>query len=212
MASEDARLAKFKADFKQQQSEMTNKIDPVLKAITDRIVGALPSNTVKNLKLSTYLVFSAYSCPTKDPQCSTYVHGLINVITICPKQPNGPPNHEPEEEEEKDNPENIHVNPPTLPDPSVSSIRSRRTRSRVERPICLRASKSQVYGYLMRFLALGWILEEIHVTWAHLEKKQTRLRLYTKSLKKLCIQSVETALRVSSDDVRTFEVTTSEIW
>ncbi|GJV13735.1 hypothetical protein Tco_1355276 [Tanacetum coccineum] len=31
-----------------------------------------------------------------------------------------------------------------------------------------------------RFLALGWHLEEIHVTWAHLEKKQTRLRLYTK--------------------------------
>ncbi|GJV88620.1 hypothetical protein Tco_1532558 [Tanacetum coccineum] len=31
-------------------------------------------------------------------------------------------------------------------------------------------------------LALGWLLEEIHVTWAHLEKKRTRLRLYTKSL------------------------------
>ncbi|GJY28248.1 retrovirus-related pol polyprotein from transposon TNT 1-94 [Tanacetum coccineum] len=30
------------------------------------------------------------------------------------------------------------------------------------------------------FLALGWHLEEIHVTWAHLEKKRTRLRLYTK--------------------------------
>ncbi|GKD74694.1 hypothetical protein Tco_1332976, partial [Tanacetum coccineum] len=29
--------------------------------------------------------------------------------------------------------------------------------------------------------ALGWLLEEIHVTWAHLEKKQTRLQLYTKS-------------------------------
>ncbi|GJY24745.1 MAK10-like protein [Tanacetum coccineum] len=29
--------------------------------------------------------------------------------------------------------------------------------------------------------SLGWHLEEIHVTWAHLEKKQTRLRLYTKS-------------------------------
>ncbi|GJV08966.1 hypothetical protein Tco_1346622 [Tanacetum coccineum] len=26
---------------------------------------------------------------------------------------------------------------------------------------------------------LGWHLEEIHVTWAHLEKKRTRLRLYT---------------------------------
>nr|GEV78246.1 reverse transcriptase domain-containing protein [Tanacetum cinerariifolium] len=28
---------------------------------------------------------------------------------------------------------------------------------------------------------LGWHLEEIHMTLAHLEKKQTRLRLYTKS-------------------------------
>ncbi|GKA19921.1 hypothetical protein Tco_0699836, partial [Tanacetum coccineum] len=30
------------------------------------------------------------------------------------------------------------------------------------------------------FLALGWHLEEIHVTWAHLEKKRTRLRTCTK--------------------------------
>ncbi|GJU50527.1 hypothetical protein Tco_1220082 [Tanacetum coccineum] len=45
---------------------------------------------------------------------------------------------------------------------------------------------------------------------AHLENKRTRLRLYTKSLKKLCIQSVETASRVSSDNVRTFEVTASK--
>ncbi|GJT05552.1 E-beta-farnesene synthase, partial [Tanacetum coccineum] len=35
---------------------------------------------------------------------------------------------------------------------------------------------------VLRFLALGWHLEEIHVTWAHLEKKWTRLRTYTKSL------------------------------
>ncbi|GJU86202.1 hypothetical protein Tco_1293748 [Tanacetum coccineum] len=32
-------------------------------------------------------------------------------------------------------------------------------------------------------VTLGWLLEEIYVTWAHLEKKRTRLRLYTKSLK-----------------------------
>ncbi|GKA83645.1 hypothetical protein Tco_0805240 [Tanacetum coccineum] len=56
MASQDARLSKFKADFKQQQSEMTNKIDTVLKAITDRITGTLPSDTVKNPKLGTHLV------------------------------------------------------------------------------------------------------------------------------------------------------------
>ncbi|GKD34161.1 hypothetical protein Tco_1249670 [Tanacetum coccineum] len=42
------------------------------------------------------------------------------------------------------------------------------------------------------FLALGWHLEEIHVTWAHLEKKRTRLQTYTKSLEELCIQRVET--------------------
>ncbi|GKB07094.1 hypothetical protein Tco_0835327 [Tanacetum coccineum] len=46
---------------------------------------------------------------------------------------------------------------------------------------------------------LGWHLEEIHVTWAHLEKNQTRLQTYTKSLKKLCIQSVETARRGRRD-------------
>ncbi|GKA69553.1 hypothetical protein Tco_0775617 [Tanacetum coccineum] len=51
MASQDVRLSKFEADFKQQQSEMANKIDTVLKAITDRIAGTLPSDTVKNLKL-----------------------------------------------------------------------------------------------------------------------------------------------------------------
>nr|GEX88792.1 DNA-directed DNA polymerase [Tanacetum cinerariifolium] len=49
------RLSKFEADFKQQQSEMTNKTDTVLKAITDRIAGALPSDTIKNPKLSASL-------------------------------------------------------------------------------------------------------------------------------------------------------------
>ncbi|GJZ98207.1 hypothetical protein Tco_0670660, partial [Tanacetum coccineum] len=43
------------------------------------------------------------------------------------------------------------------------------------------------------FLALGWLLEEIHVTWAHFGKKQTRLRTYTKSLKDLCKQWLKTA-------------------
>ncbi|GJV51685.1 hypothetical protein Tco_1447426 [Tanacetum coccineum] len=69
MASQDARLSKFEADFK-QQSEMTNKIDTVLKAITDQITGALPSDTVKNPKLNvntTTSVLSARSYPTEDP-------------------------------------------------------------------------------------------------------------------------------------------------
>ncbi|GJU06506.1 reverse transcriptase domain-containing protein [Tanacetum coccineum] len=46
---------------------------------------------------------------------------------------------------------------------------------------------------LMRYFAFGRHLEEIHVTWAHLEKKRTRLRTYTKSMKKYYLQNVETA-------------------
>ncbi|GKB99946.1 MAK10-like protein, partial [Tanacetum coccineum] len=80
MASQDARLSKFEADFKQQQSEMTNKIDTVLKAITDQIAGALPSDTIKNPKLSTTLVLSARSYPTIDPQCSSHPSNSINAI------------------------------------------------------------------------------------------------------------------------------------
>ncbi|GJZ80920.1 hypothetical protein Tco_0645914 [Tanacetum coccineum] len=60
----DARLSKFEADFKQQQSEMTKKINIVLKAITDRLTGSLPSDMVKNPKLSTSPVLSARSYPT----------------------------------------------------------------------------------------------------------------------------------------------------
>ncbi|GKD35261.1 hypothetical protein Tco_1250770 [Tanacetum coccineum] len=96
MASQDARLSKFEADFKQQQSEMTNKINTVLKAITDRIAGTLPSDTVKNPKLGTHPVLSARSYPTMDPT-------------------------EGNKEEERDSPEN-HPDSPTPPDPSVSFI------------------------------------------------------------------------------------------
>ncbi|GJZ42431.1 hypothetical protein Tco_0589317 [Tanacetum coccineum] len=67
LASQDASLSKFEADFKQQQSEMTNKIDTVLKAITDRIAKALPSDTVMNPKLSAFPVLSARSYLNIDP-------------------------------------------------------------------------------------------------------------------------------------------------
>nr|GEX30203.1 MAK10-like protein [Tanacetum cinerariifolium] len=124
MASQDARLSKFETDFKQQQSEMTNKIDTVLKAITDRIARAIPSDMVKNPKLSTFSVLSACSYPTIDPQCLTHIHGSINAITTNTKKQGESHNDKPEEnkEEEKDNPENIHVNPSVPPDPSISFI------------------------------------------------------------------------------------------
>ncbi|GJX14474.1 MAK10-like protein, partial [Tanacetum coccineum] len=76
----DARLSKFEANFKQQQNEMTNKIDTVLRAITDRIAGALPSDTIKNPKLSTSPVLSARSYLTIDPQCSSHPSTSINAI------------------------------------------------------------------------------------------------------------------------------------
>ncbi|GJX87706.1 MAK10-like protein [Tanacetum coccineum] len=91
MASQDARLSKFEADFKQQQSEMTNKIDIVLKAITDRMAGALPSDTVKNPKLnvnSTSPVSSARSYPIVDPQCSSYPSTSINAVKTCSTKTN----------------------------------------------------------------------------------------------------------------------------
>ncbi|GKE05788.1 hypothetical protein Tco_1397806, partial [Tanacetum coccineum] len=86
-----ARLSKFEVNFRQQQSEMTKKIDIVLKAITDRIAGTLPSDMVKNPKLSTYPVLFARSYPTEDPQCSTQTHeedGDVMFIKIIPKDDN----------------------------------------------------------------------------------------------------------------------------
>nr|GEU91031.1 hypothetical protein [Tanacetum cinerariifolium] len=104
MASQDTSLSKFEADFKQQQSKMTNKIDTVLKSITNRIAKALPSDTVKNSKLnvnSTTSILSARSYPTKDPQCSNHTHGSINTITIHPKQQSNSYDSKAEEEEKK---------------------------------------------------------------------------------------------------------------
>nr|GEV67141.1 30S ribosomal protein S5, chloroplastic [Tanacetum cinerariifolium] len=124
MASQDARLSKFEANFKQQQSKMTNKIDIVLKAITDQIVGALPSDMVKNPKLNTSPVLCARSYLNMKPQCSTHIQGSINTITIhSEKQSDSYQEKAKEnEEEENDSPKNIHVNSSTPPDPSVAFI------------------------------------------------------------------------------------------
>ncbi|GJV17565.1 hypothetical protein Tco_1362888 [Tanacetum coccineum] len=82
---------------------MTNKIDTVLKAITDRIAGALLSDTVKNPKLSTTSVL------------------LINAITIHPKQPEESQVNEPDVgQKEKGNLGNTNSNPHLQPDPLAS--------------------------------------------------------------------------------------------
>ncbi|GJX29366.1 hypothetical protein Tco_0237445 [Tanacetum coccineum] len=89
IASQDARLSKFEADFKRQQIEMTNKIDIVLKAITNRMAGALLNDMVKNPKLnvnSTTSVLSNRSYPTIDPQCSSHPSTSINAVKTCSKE------------------------------------------------------------------------------------------------------------------------------
>ncbi|GKA64666.1 hypothetical protein Tco_0764373 [Tanacetum coccineum] len=87
MASQDTRLSKFEADFK-QQNKVTNKIDTVLKAITDQIASTIPCNTVKNLKLSTSLVLSAHSYQTIDPQYLSHPSTSINAIKAYSKEAN----------------------------------------------------------------------------------------------------------------------------
>nr|GEV05725.1 retrotransposon protein [Tanacetum cinerariifolium] len=140
MASQDARLSKFESNFKQQQSKMTNKIDTVLKAINDRLTGALPSDTVKNLKLNvnpTYPVLSDRSYPTNDPQCASQIRITINTIKMYSKllnksQDNQPQGHDTiaveckmtkeKEKKEKGDPEKQNTNLPSPANPSTSSI------------------------------------------------------------------------------------------
>nr|GEU74841.1 MAK10-like protein [Tanacetum cinerariifolium] len=263
MASQDARLLKFEADFKQQQSKMTNKIDTVLKAITDRMAGALPSDTVKSPKLnvnSTSPVLFTCSYPIEDPQCSSHPYNSIST-----KDPENPllvgrgflatanpvidyrkakiavgegitrkdflEYHFPGEWEIardtkinpfKDEPINWDKPPENrdgawhakirLIDPdgeeftkTLQPVPTSRKLSEKEDPRGLIFYQS--YDNLYAMTALGWHLEEIHVTWAHLEKKRTRLRTSTKSLEELCKQCVETAAQASSDAVAIFLVT-----
>nr|GEY53409.1 retrotransposon Orf1 [Tanacetum cinerariifolium] len=118
---------------------MTNKIDTVLKAITDRIAKALPSDTVKNPKLNINTITSALSArsyPTEDPQCSTHIYSSISTIIIHPKQQSDPHNDEPAKsgEEEKDSLENTNTNPFASPNPSVLFITEKDDDSRKEEP------------------------------------------------------------------------------
>nr|GEU55575.1 hypothetical protein [Tanacetum cinerariifolium] len=99
MTSQDARFSKFEADFKQQQSEMTNKIDTFLKAINDRMTGALPSDIVKNPKLNVNpisLVLSARSYSMEDPQSSSNPFKSVNPIKTCFKSTNTLPKDQPQ--------------------------------------------------------------------------------------------------------------------
>ncbi|GJV86616.1 hypothetical protein Tco_1530554 [Tanacetum coccineum] len=86
--AEDARLSKFEADFKQQQREMTNKIDTVLKAITDQIAGTLPRDMVKNPKLGTHLVSLVPPSPNAELVFTKEEDGDVMFIEIISKDDN----------------------------------------------------------------------------------------------------------------------------
>ncbi|GKC92856.1 hypothetical protein Tco_1158298 [Tanacetum coccineum] len=84
---EDLTLYDIKTDFKEQQGEMTNKIDIVLKGINDRITGALPSEMVKNPKLNVNSTSPFLSAP-KQAIFKKYQLQTINEIgTSKPKEP-----------------------------------------------------------------------------------------------------------------------------
>ncbi|GJQ94682.1 zinc finger, CCHC-type containing protein [Tanacetum coccineum] len=53
------------------------------------------------------------------------------------------------------------------------------------------------------YFSFGRHLDELHVTWAHLKKKRTRLQTNTKTLEDLCSQSLETASQAIHDVVTT---------
>nr|GEV83814.1 RNA-binding protein 39 isoform X1 [Tanacetum cinerariifolium] len=61
------------------------------------------------------------------------------------------------------------------------------------------------------YFSFGWHLDELHVSWAHLEKKRTRLRTNTMTLEDLCSQSLEMA-SPSTPDAVTLHLRLAEEW
>ncbi|PWA80617.1 hypothetical protein CTI12_AA195860 [Artemisia annua] len=73
MASQEARIAKFTSEFNQQQLEMTNKIDNLLKALNNQVLSP-PHKDARNTNSGPQV---------KDPSSSKQVH-FVNVVTIKP--------------------------------------------------------------------------------------------------------------------------------
>jgi hypothetical protein len=73
MASQEARIVRFENEFNQQQTEMTNKIDNLLKALNNQTL-ATPRKDTRDTNSG---------IQTKDPSSSKHVH-FVNVVTIKP--------------------------------------------------------------------------------------------------------------------------------
>ncbi|GJU78316.1 hypothetical protein Tco_1275386 [Tanacetum coccineum] len=88
---------------------------------------------------------------------------------------------------------------------SLSDLEKEHTKS-----VYLRNEEDKRRG--VEYFLFGRHLDELHVTWTHLEKKRTRLQTNTKTLKDLCSQSLETASQAIHDAVTTHQVTASSLW
>ena len=73
MASQEARLSMLEADFKQQQSEMINKIDNLLTALNNQVI--TPSSGIARN--------TSGGSAVKDHSSSKHVH-FVNAITLKP--------------------------------------------------------------------------------------------------------------------------------
>jgi hypothetical protein len=73
MASQEARIVKFETEFNQQQAEMTNKIDNLLKALNNQAL-TTPKKDTRDANSGIQI---------KDPSSSKHIH-FVNVVTIKP--------------------------------------------------------------------------------------------------------------------------------
>ncbi|GJZ06606.1 hypothetical protein Tco_0540399 [Tanacetum coccineum] len=115
---------------------MTNKINNVLKAITDQITGTLPSDTVKNPKLGP--IQSRLLVLTKKWTHNAQTQNLIAQYNSCPyihpKQPEESQDNEPNEEHEEGNLRNTNSNPQPQSNPfaSIATEQVRKLNSMLE--------------------------------------------------------------------------------
>ncbi|GKA32072.1 hypothetical protein Tco_0718439 [Tanacetum coccineum] len=90
------------------------------------------------------------------------------------------------------------------------SLRNHSDRWRSQKECTTPVTSNLNNGPQMRYFSYGRHLEDLHVAWAHLEKKRTRLRTNTKTLEDLCSQILETTSQAIHDAVTTHKVTASQ--
>ncbi|GJU71715.1 MAK10-like protein [Tanacetum coccineum] len=83
-ASSHAKISRFEVDFKQYQSEMTNKLDTFLKAFNDQITRALPSDTFKYYTYRTRPEYKGVSFRLGDSKPFNTLADLGSCVNLIP--------------------------------------------------------------------------------------------------------------------------------